>query len=100
MAITTKDNRVNFRIHTDIKANIETAARLCGLSVSDFMIQAAARAATEVIGEHNVLHLSETEFSRFRDALDADIVPSDAALEAARRFNSSTVETHGVRHAR
>ena len=100
MATTTKDNRVNFRIHTDIKANIEAAARLCGLSVSDFMIQAAARAATEVIGEHSVLHLSEQEFSRFCAALEADIAPNEAALAAAQRFNETTVEVSGVRHSR
>lgn len=86
----TKDSRVNFRIHTDIKANIETAARLCGLSVSDFMIQAAARAATEVISEHNVLRLSEREFARFCEALEADIAPNEAAMAAARQFNEIT----------
>ena len=98
MATTTKDNRINFRIHTDIKTNIEVAARLCGLSISDFMIQAAARKATEVIGEHNVLRLSEEEFQRFLDALEADTPPNKAALAAAKHFNETTLDIGGVRH--
>jgi len=100
MATTTKDNRINFRIHTDIKSNIEAAARLCGLSLSDFMIQSAAKAATDVIREHSALVLSETEFARFCEALEADIAPNEAAIAAAQRFNETTIIVGGVRQNR
>lgn len=100
MASSTKDTRINFRIHSDVKASIEAAARVCGLSVSDFMIQAAAKAATEVVTDLSLIQLSDHEFRRFCEAIEAETPPNEAARLAARRFNETTVEIDGVRVSR
>jgi len=95
METMTKDERVNFRIHADVKADIERAARLQGLNVSDFIISASLDAAKRLIMEHSIIQIADVEFERFHAALGAEIMPNEAALAAARRFNESTVELPG-----
>jgi uncharacterized protein (DUF1778 family) len=100
VATNTKDERLNFRIRADVKERIEMAAKLSGQTVSDFITSASANAALEVINKHRSLELTEVEFARFCAALEADIAPNEAAIEAARRFNATTSEMDGIRYSR
>ena len=97
MSTATKDGRLSVRVHADVKESIEKAARVAGLSTSDFIISASAKAATEILKDQSVLQLSEDEFARFCEALEGEVAPNEAALAAARRFNETTTEGNGVR---
>jgi uncharacterized protein (DUF1778 family) len=59
-------------------AIIDRAADLRGRSRTDFVREAAVRAAEEVLLEHSAVRLDPAEFEAFKAALDA---PSEAVPE-------------------
>ena len=65
---------------------IETAASLCGTSVSDFVRTATREAALNIIREHEVLTLIENAKRVFVNALLNPPKPNAKAIAAAGRY--------------
>jgi uncharacterized protein (DUF1778 family) len=61
---------VNLRVRTEIRSLIDTAARIQGKSRSDFMIDAARRAAEEAVLDQTLLRVDLTTFDQFVELLD------------------------------
>lgn len=61
---------VNLRIREDTRQLIDRAARAQGRSRSDFMIEAARRAAEEAILDQTVLHVDAGAYDGLLEILD------------------------------
>jgi uncharacterized protein (DUF1778 family) len=83
---TRKIARLDARVSRKEKDLIEAAARLRGISVTDFLRTTATDAANRIIRESEVLILAERSRRIFVEALLNAPKPNDAALAAARRF--------------
>jgi uncharacterized protein (DUF1778 family) len=85
MAATTKDERLVARVSREQKEVIERAAALAGMSLTDFIVVAVQRAASETLREHDILTLSARDSRIFAEAILGDREPNEALLQAARR---------------
>jgi len=63
-------NAVNLRIRTETRALIDRAAQALGRSRSDFMIDAARRAAEDAILDQAVITTDRAGYDRFLAILD------------------------------
>jgi uncharacterized protein (DUF1778 family) len=73
MASTTTDQQthaVNLRIRTDIRALIDRAAKAQGKNRSDFMIDAARRAAEESLLDQALVRVDQATYGHFLEVLD------------------------------
>lgn len=61
---------INLRVREDIKALIDRAAQAQGRSRSDFMIEAARRAAEDAILDQTIIMTDQASFDRFVALLD------------------------------
>ena len=68
---------INLRIPADQKALIDRAAAAQGQSRTEFMLDSARNAATNVLLDRRLFQLSDSEFAAFEHQLDA---PVDAAI--------------------
>lgn len=66
-----RDSRWNFRVKSRSDALVREAATLLGTSKTLFVEESAVSRAESVIAEHQRITLSDEEFSRFVDSLDA-----------------------------
>ena len=62
---------VNLRVRDDVRALIDRAARSHGKSRSDFMMDAARRAAEEALLDQCLVRVDGDSFDRFVKMLDA-----------------------------
>lgn len=85
VTVPTKTARLVARVSHEQKQAIEHAANLAGVSLTDFILAAVQRAASETIREHQVLTLSASDSRRFAEALLGDREPNAALLKAACR---------------
>jgi uncharacterized protein (DUF1778 family) len=68
---------INIRVRPEERALIDQAAVLSGKSRSEFMLEAARRAATDAILDRTLLRLEPAAFARFVAMLDAPPQPND-----------------------
>ena len=61
---------VNLKVRTDIRSLIDSAAKLQGKTRSDFMIDAARRAAEEALLDQTLLRVDQETYDRFVAILD------------------------------
>ncbi len=61
---------VNLRVREDVRSLIDRAARAQGRSRSDFMIEAARRAAEEALLDQTLVQVDRATYDRFVAALD------------------------------
>jgi uncharacterized protein (DUF1778 family) len=61
---------VNLRVREDVRSLIDRAARAQGRSRSDFMIDAARRAAEEALLDQTLVQVDRATYDRFVAALD------------------------------
>ena len=61
---------VNLKVRTDIRSLIDSAARLQGKTRSDFMIDAARRAAEEALLDQALLRVDQDTYDHFVAVLD------------------------------
>lgn len=61
---------VNLRIRADVRALIDRAAKAQGKTRSDFMIDAARRAAEESLLDQALVRVDQETYQRFIEALD------------------------------
>lgn len=76
---------VNLRVREDIRSLIDRAAKVQGKSRSDFMIDAARRAAEEALLDQTLIRVSHADFDRLAEALDT----APDAEKFARLMNAS-----------
>lgn len=61
---------VNLRVRIDIRTLIDTAARIQGKTRSDFMIDAARRAAEEALLDQTLFRVDQPTYDQFIAMLD------------------------------
>lgn len=83
MTATIRSTRLSIRADDSEKERIEFAARLCHLSVSDFVRSAAEARAEEVIASQYETRLSLEDFAAFHAALDMPDEPNEARRRIA-----------------
>jgi len=80
-----KDHPLSMRLPDADLAIIDRAASLRGRSRTEFVREAAVRAAEEVLVENVIIRMSPDGFSAFVAALDAPAVPVPEMVETLRR---------------
>jgi uncharacterized protein (DUF1778 family) len=81
-----KQERIETRLPTEAKQQIEFAAELQGRSVSDFVVSAALMEAAKVIEQQKILRLSIEHSVALADAILNPPKPNAKAIAAARRY--------------
>lgn len=69
-AIETSTQAVNLRVRNDIRNLIDRAAQSQGKSRSEFMIDAARRAAEEALLDQTLVRVDAQTYAHFLDVLD------------------------------
>jgi uncharacterized protein (DUF1778 family) len=82
---TSKDERVEVRVTSEMKALFVRAAAIQSLSITDFMVQSTLEAARRVIRENEYLDLSQRDRIAFVEAVLNPPPPSDRLKQAAKR---------------
>jgi len=67
---TSTSDRVEFRLASQQKSELEAASDALGLTTSAFVKQAALEAARRVLTEERQVRLSEDAWAKFVDAID------------------------------
>jgi uncharacterized protein (DUF1778 family) len=84
-----KDSRLQVRVGPTDKALLERAAAATHLSLSAFVLQAAAGRAEEVLAERSTIRLSAAAAAIFTEALNRPAQVNErlaAALDRPRKF--------------
>ena len=66
----TQTQAVNLRVRSDIRALIDRAAKAQGKTRSDFMIDAARRAAEESLLDQTLVRVDQKTYDHFLEVLD------------------------------
>ncbi len=75
---------VNLRIRSDTRSIIDRAANMLGRSRSDFMIEAARRAAEDAILDQTVISVSREQYDAFLAILDRPPQPNEKLIKSMR----------------
>ncbi|GAA0311801.1 DUF1778 domain-containing protein [Sphingomonas oligophenolica] len=75
---TAKRDTLNLRIKPEMRGMIDRAAELLGKSRTDFVLDAARRAAEEALLDRTLLRVSAESYAEFVALLDAPPQPSAA----------------------
>jgi uncharacterized protein (DUF1778 family) len=78
--------RLEARVHSDVKDLIARAAALQGVSISDFVVRSAHDAAKSVLHEQATMRLTERDARTFIDAIDDPPEPSEALKRAMAEY--------------
>jgi uncharacterized protein (DUF1778 family) len=89
MAIALRTERTEARLLPEQKRRIETAARLKGLSLSDFIVQHADQAAIQTIQMHTSWTLNDRDRDAFVRALIHPPKPSARLRAGVKRYNKN-----------
>ncbi len=80
-----KEHPISMRLPESDVAMIDRAASLRGRSRTDFVREAAVRAAEEVVMESGLIRMSAEGFAAFMDVVSADNAPVPEMVDLARR---------------
>lgn len=80
-----KEHPISMRLPTADIAMIDRAADLRGRSRTDFVREAAVRAAEEVLMENRLIRMSPDGFAEFMAALSGPATPVPEMVELAKR---------------
>ena len=70
MTIPIRQERMNFRVSTEDKTLLRTAAELLGQDMTDFVLSKARQAAQEIIEDQRDFILPDDQYTAFLAALD------------------------------
>lgn len=76
-----KDDRINLRITREAKELMEQAAALQGMSLTQFIITAAAARAREVIDQYQSVRISDRQSAEFIEQVMRPLPPQHALVE-------------------
>jgi uncharacterized protein (DUF1778 family) len=85
MVTPTKNERLELRLTSDQKQNIEQAAAISGRSVTDFSVPLLIEQAQEVIRQERQLRMSAQSWDAFNAIMDAPAKPVAGLAELLRR---------------
>jgi uncharacterized protein (DUF1778 family) len=85
----TKDERIEFRVSSEMKTLIQQAASLQGVSTSDFLALTAYREAKKTVEEHEVIRLTREESERFVELLLSPTPPNETLRKLMKGDESS-----------
>lgn len=94
--LTQNKDRMNFRLHPEIKERVARAAAITGQELTDFAVSALSERADEVLGRHESLLLTSEDYEYFLGALDEDRETSGRSRAAAERYRRGRRE--GVKY--
>ncbi len=77
-----KRETLNLRIKPEDRGLIDRAAQLLGKNRTDFMLEAARRAAEEALLDQTLMSVSESAFQEFLVRLDAPPKPNERLRKA------------------
>ncbi|ANK75920.1 DUF1778 domain-containing protein [Ensifer adhaerens] len=80
-----KEHPISMRLPEADVAMIDRAASLRGRSRTDFVRDAAVRAAEEVVMEQSLIRMSPEGFDAFMEVLAAPAAPAPEMVELAKR---------------
>ncbi len=80
-----KDYPISMRLPEADVAMIDRAAMLRGRSRTDFVRDAAVRAAEEILMDNRLIRMSPEGFAEFMDVLSAPAAPVPEMVELAKR---------------
>ena len=80
-----KREALNIRIQPQVRALIDRAARLAGKNRTDFVLDAARRAAEDTLLDRTLLTVSAKAYRQFLARLDAPAAPKQTATEEHAR---------------
>lgn len=83
MAGLAKTERLELRISPDVKSEIETAAQISRVSVSQFITDSALERAANVISEHSRIKLTDESWNAVMEALENPPAPNERLRRAA-----------------
>ena len=85
----TLSERINLRTSAETKNLLARAASLRGMSLSNFLLEAAQQLAQEVVKEHELILLSPKDWKRFALILDDDSPPNAKLQKAMTKFKAA-----------
>ncbi|MGD8165741.1 DUF1778 domain-containing protein [Herbiconiux sp. P16] len=85
MSPPTKSERLELRLTSKQKSEIEQAAALSGRSVTDFSVPLLVKEAAEVIRVERDLHMSQESWDAFNEVLDRPARPVSGLADLLRR---------------
>ena len=88
MTLELRRERTEARLLPDQKKRIERAAKIRGISVSDFMVQNADEAAKRTIEQHESWRLEAKDRDVFVESLINPPEPSERLVSAASRYRA------------
>jgi uncharacterized protein (DUF1778 family) len=77
-------NSLNLRIKPELRGLIDRAAQLAGKNRTDFVLEAARRAAEDALLDRTVFTVSPTAYAEFLARLDASPQPSQRLRRTMR----------------
>jgi uncharacterized protein (DUF1778 family) len=80
-----KDDRLQLRVDAAAKRRLEEAASEAHLSITAFVLQAANRAADDILAERRTVHLSPDAAAAFTDALNRPAQVNERLAKALQR---------------
>lgn len=72
-----QEHTINFRVSTRTRDRIDAAAEILGKTRTQFVLETAERAATDVLLDQRLFELSEEAFNAFNTALEAPPAAND-----------------------
>ena len=93
-AISHNDARLDFRLPSELKAEIERAALAQNRSLTEFATTILTQAARKILAQQEQyahVQLSNRDRDRFLAMLDRDPTPNRALKAAARRYRQNVV---------
>ncbi len=91
IAATRARERIDVRLRPEQKAEIERAAEIKGLTVTDFIVQNAVANARQAIREHETWTLERPDAELFAAALMKPAKPGPRLAAAAKRYKEHFV---------
>ena len=85
MATATKTDRIELRLTSDQKQEIERAAAISGRSVTDFSVPLLVEQANEVIRQERELNMSKEAWDAFNEILDLPARPLSGLADLLQR---------------
>jgi uncharacterized protein (DUF1778 family) len=85
MANATKSDRLELRLSSAQKSEIEQAAALSGRTVTDFSVSVLVHKAEEVIRFERELHMSRKSWDAFNEILDRQAKPISGLADLLKR---------------
>jgi len=85
MASATKNDRIELRLTSDQKQEIEQAAAISGRSVTDFSVPLLVEQASEVIRQEREVRMSKPAWDAFNEILDRPAKPLSGLADLLQR---------------